>query len=198
MTLVLLDHWPAGQLERTQHASVDLDVVALGQRRGLDEVDEQRRRLAAAGKRTPAAVAICHGAEHDGLGVAGLERENVGGQCVHLTPVEPLKGPLGHREQLFESELGHCPLSPGLMSRVAARPRTSRIPAVHKSAAPAVVSRMALPQNENQSSIRSSDRYEESLSLAAAPSQSWTYSCVRAAASRARSRHPSWLSSGRS
>src|SRR5712671_5606589 len=140
-------------------------------------------------------MAICHGAEHGGLGVAGLERENVGGQRVHLTPVEPLEGPLGHREQFFGSEVGHRPLSSGPSSRVAARPGTSRTPAVHRNAAPAVISRMALPQNVNQSSIRSSERYEESLSLAAAPSQSWTYSSVRAAASRARSRHPSWLPS---
>ena len=112
LALVSLDNRPACQLERTQHAAVDLDVVALGERRGLDEIDEQRRRLAAAGKRTAAAMAICQGAEHGGLGVVGLERENVGGQRVHLTPVELLEGSLGHREQLFGSEVSHRPLSP--------------------------------------------------------------------------------------
>jgi hypothetical protein len=112
LALVLLDNRPTCQLERTQHAAIDLDVVALGERRGLDEIDEQGRRLAAAGKRTPAAMTICQGAEHGGLGVVGLKCENVGGQRVHLTPVEPLEGSLGHREQLFGSEVRHRPLSP--------------------------------------------------------------------------------------
>ena len=62
MALVALDNRQAGQLERTQHAAIDLDVVALGERRGLDEIDNQRRRLAAAGKPIPAAMAICQGA----------------------------------------------------------------------------------------------------------------------------------------
>src|SRR5690349_21266684 len=117
-------------------------------------------------------MAIRQGAEHGGLGVAGLERKNVGGQRVHLTPVEPLEGSLSHREQLFGSEVGHLPLSPPLSSRAAVRPGTSRVLAVHQNAPAAVTSRTALPQNLNQSSSRSSERYEESWSLAAAPSQS--------------------------
>ena len=134
MALVALDNRSACQQERAQHTAIDLDVVALGERRGLHEIDEQRRRLAPAGKPTLATMAICQGTERSGLSVVGLERKNIGGQREHLTPVESLEGPLGHRKQLFGSEVGHRPLSPGLSSRAAVRPGASRMLAVHKYA----------------------------------------------------------------